>query len=110
MEYIAGETLAARIKEHGAFSIDETVRIARAIAAGLEAAHARGIVHRYLKPGNVMLEDKRVVLMDFGLARQVTDEALERAGTPAYMSPEQLAGGRVTPASDLFALGCLVYE
>ena len=110
MEYVPGETLAARITEKGKLPVDEVVRIARAIAAGLQAAHARGIVHRDLKPGNIMLAGERVVLMDFGLARQITDEDVDLSGTPGYMSPEQLAGGRIDARSDLYALGCILYE
>lgn len=110
MEYIAGETLAARISQRGALGLAETLRIARAVADGLAAAHAKSIVHRDLKPSNIMLAGERVVLMDFGLARAVVDATRDRAGTPSYMSPEQLAGAEIDPRSDLFALGCLVYE
>jgi hypothetical protein len=110
MEYIAGETLAARLARGGSISIDEVVRIARAIADGLAAAHAEGIVHRDLKPGNVMLAGDRVVLMDFGLALRASGDETDRSGTPGYMSPEQLAGRAVDSRSDLYALGCVAYE
>ena len=110
MEYIAGETLAERIAAKGAMPIAEVVRISRAIADGLAAAHAQGIVHRDLKPGNVMLAGNRVVLMDFGLARAVSDGLGDRSGTPSYMPPEQLAGAELDARSDLFALGCIVFE
>ncbi len=109
MEYVPGETLAARI-EAGSLPITAAIRIARGIAAGLAAAHARGIVHRDLKPGNVMLDGARVVLMDFGLAQYASRSDGDRSGTPGYMSPEQLAGVALDPRSDLFALGCLLYE
>ncbi len=110
MEYIPGETLGARIAKSGTLPISEAIRIARAIIEGLAAAHARGIVHRDLKPGNVMLSGERVVLMDFGLARSAGDAQGDRSGTPSYMSPEQLEGGGFDERSDLFALGCLVFE
>jgi len=110
MEYVAGETLAQRIAREGRMPVDAALRIARAVAAGLAAAHAQRIVHRDLKPGNVMITtDGRVVLMDFGLARRTATES-DAAGTPAYMAPEQLAGSEVDTRTDLYALGCLVYE
>jgi serine/threonine protein kinase len=109
MEYVPGQTLAARI-EAGKLPITRAVSIARGVAAGLAAAHARGIVHRDLKPGNVMLDGERPVLMDFGLAQYAHHSAGDRSGTPGYMSPEQLAGVALDHRSDLFALGCLLYE
>lgn len=111
MEYIAGETLAARISSGRRMPIAEVVRIARAISDGLAAAHAEGIVHRDLKPSNVMLAGDRVALMDFGLAfRGGATEDSDLSGTPGYMSPEQLAGRRIDARSDLYALGCVTYE
>jgi tRNA A-37 threonylcarbamoyl transferase component Bud32 len=108
MEYIAGTTLADQLARGGALPVARAVAIARAIAEGLAAAHARGIVHRDLKPANVMLDGDRVVLCDFGLAQH--EGASEVAGTPAYMSPEQLAGDAIDTHSDLFGLGCVVFE
>jgi tRNA A-37 threonylcarbamoyl transferase component Bud32/dipeptidyl aminopeptidase/acylaminoacyl peptidase len=108
MEYISGVSLADQLARGGALPVARAVAIARAIADGLAAAHARGIVHRDLKPANVMLEGERVVLCDFGLAQR--EGASELAGTPAYMSPEQLAGGAIDTRSDLFGLGCVVFE
>lgn len=111
MEYIAGETLAARITRERRMPIAEVLRIARAISDGLAAAHAEGIVHRDLKPANVMLAGDRVALMDFGLAfRGNVSEDSDLSGTPGYMSPEQLAGRRIDARSDLYALGCVTYE
>jgi hypothetical protein len=109
MEYIAGETLWARLAR-GKLEIAEAVRIARALAEGLAAIHAEAIVHRDLKPGNVMLAGDRVVLMDFGLAQPANDRDSEAAGTVGYMAPEQLAGRAVDARSDLYSLGCVVFE
>ena len=108
MEYIAGETLAEHLERVGALPVARAVAIARSVADGLAAAHARGIVHRDLKPGNVMLDGDRVVLVDFGLAQRAG--ATELAGTPPYMSPEQLAGAAVDARSDLYSLGCVLFE
>ena len=108
MEYISGETLADHLARTGPLPIAHAIAIVRAIAAGLAAAHARGIVHRDLKPGNVMLDGDRVVLVDFGLAQR--EGASDLAGTPGYMSPEQLDGGAVDARSDLYALGCVAFE
>jgi Tol biopolymer transport system component len=112
MEYVAGESLSARLaKAGGPLPVDETLRIARAIAAGLAAAHAKGIVHRDLKPGNVMLAtDGRVVLMDFGLAQVVSKPDGAIAGTPGYMAPEQVLGRSVDERADLWALGRVVSD
>jgi serine/threonine protein kinase len=91
------------------------LRISRQAAAGLAAAHAQGVVHRDVKPANILLEDSidRVLLSDFGLARTVDDATLTRsgvlAGTPHYMSPEQASGQSVDQRSDLFSLGSVIY-
>ena len=112
MEHVAGETLYMRLVREHSLAIGETIRIARELADGLAAAHVQGIVHRDLKPGNVMLDrSSRPVLMDFGLALQGdSGVGVLAAGTPGYMSPEQLAGTGVDARSDLYALGCLAYE
>jgi tetratricopeptide (TPR) repeat protein/predicted Ser/Thr protein kinase len=110
MEYVAGQTLLARLAASGKLAIDEAVRIARAIAEGLAAAHEQGIVHRDLKPANVMLSGERVVLMDFGIARRIASETGKTAGTIGYMAPEQIANFRIDGRADLYSLGCVLYE
>ena len=109
MEYVDGEDLSALLKRIGRFPQDRALEVARQICAGLGAAHERGVVHRDLKPANVMLDGNgRVRITDFGLAG-ISGESL-RAGTPAYMAPEQLAGQEVTARSDIYALGLVLYE
>ena len=110
MEYVDGEDLATSLRRIGRFPEDKALDLARQLCAGLAAAHQRGVIHRDLKPANVMLDGAgRVRIMDFGLAAigQVDDI---RAGTPAYMAPEQLLGREVTARSDIFALGLVLYE
>jgi serine/threonine protein kinase len=115
MELLGGETLAAGLAR-GPLSIDELARIATSLVEALAALHGAGVVHRDLKPSNVILDGERVVVTDFGLARSTaaTDSSLtaESAflGTPAYMAPEQVEGREATPASDIYALGALLYE
>ena len=109
MEYIDGEDLSSLLRRIGRFPEDRALEIARQICAGLAAAHERGVVHRDFKPANVMLDGTgKARITDFGLAG-VSGESL-RAGTPAYMAPEQLAGGEVTARSDIYALGLVLYE
>ena len=110
MEYVDGEDLSILLRRIGRLPEDKGLDIARQICAGLAAAHERGVLHRDLKPANVMLDGSgKVRLMDFGLAAvgAVTDI---RAGTPAYMAPEQLSGQEVTVRSDIYALGLVLYE
>ncbi|OGA38399.1 MAG: hypothetical protein A3G28_03560 [Betaproteobacteria bacterium RIFCSPLOWO2_12_FULL_68_19] len=114
MELLEGTDLRARLKE-GALPPAEAVEVARQVAEGLGFAHERGIVHRDVKPGNIMLLERgRAKIMDFGLARMraadhktVTGMVL---GTPKYMSPEQVAGSPVDQRSDIFSLGIVLYE
>ena len=113
MEFVDGEDLASLMRRIGRLSPDKAVEIARQLCAGLAAAHEHGIIHRDLKPANIMLDGRgRVRITDFGLAGLAAEiEGAEaRAGTPAYMSPEQFAGGEVTPKSDLYSLGLVLYE
>ena len=113
MEYVDGEDLSSLIRRIGRVPADKALDIARQISAGLAAAHEYGIIHRDLKPANIMLDGRgRVRIMDFGLATVSLDARTDdaRAGTPAYMSPEQIAGGEITAQSDLYSLGLVLYE
>jgi serine/threonine protein kinase len=102
MEYVDGEDLGSLLRRIGRLPGDKAVEIARKLCAGLAAAHAKGILHRGLKPANVMIDGRgQVLIMDFGLAALAdqVDGAEVRNGTPAYMAPEQLAGREVTERS-----------
>src|SRR5262245_4687551 len=109
MEYVDGEDLASLLRRIGRFPEERAIELSRQICAGLAAAHDRGVVHRDLKPANIMLDGSgRIRITDFGLAGAAGEKL--RAGTPAYMAPEQLAGAEVTPRSDLYSLGLVLYE
>ena len=113
MEYVDGEDLASVVRRIGRLSPDKATEIARQICAGLAAAHERGVIHRDLKPANVMLDGAgKIRLTDFGLAGIAASikGAEVRAGTPAYMAPEQLAGREVSTKSDIYSLGLILYE
>ena len=116
MPLVAGESLAQRLTAQGRLELKETLRIGMQAAAGLAAAHEQGLVHRDVKPANILLEKgvERAVLTDFGLARAADDVSMTRwgiiAGTPQYMSPEQARGEPLDGRSDLFSLGCVLYE
>src|SRR5690349_7749208 len=113
MEYVDGEDLASVVRRIGRLSPDKATEIARQICAGLAAAHERGVIHRDLKPANVMLDGTgKIRITDFGLAGVAASIQSEdaRAGTPAYMAPEQLAGKEVTTKSDIYSLGLILYE
>jgi serine/threonine protein kinase len=113
--FIDGCTLQEKLDRTGPLPLTEILRIGLQIAAGLAAAHAQGLVHRDVKPANILLENKveRVKITDFGLARAVDDASLTQsgfiAGTPSYMSPEQANGAKVDHRSDLFSLGSVLY-
>jgi len=112
MEYVDGEDLAALLRRIGHLPKEKAVQIARQMCAGLAAAHEQGVLHRDLKPANVMIDGRgRAKITDFGLAVLGEGDGEDRtAGTPAYMAPEQLAGGAATVKSDLYALGLVLYE
>jgi predicted Ser/Thr protein kinase len=113
MEYIDGEDLGSLLRRIGRLPADKAIEFARRICAGLAAAHDKGVLHRDLKPSNIMVDSQgRVFITDFGLAAVTGElrEAQAREGTPAYMSPEQLAGTEVTARSDIYALGLVLYE
>jgi serine/threonine protein kinase len=113
MEFIDGEDLASLLKRIGHLTNEKALDIARQLAAGLAAAHERGVLHRDLKPANIMLDGHgRVRITDFGLAIAADEAAdvVEIAGTPAYMAPEQLAGKGSTVRSDMYSLGLVLYE
>ncbi len=111
MEYVDGEDLATLLRRIGKLPEAKAIEIARQVSAGLQAIHDRGVVHRDLKPGNVMIDGHgRARITDFGLAVSGVQTAGEVAGTPAYMAPEQFAGHLATPQTDIYALGLLLYE
>ena len=114
MEYLPSRSLATVLAERGPLPAREVAEIGRQVADGLAAAHAAGVVHRDVKPGNVLLaEDGRVKLTDFGVSRAVDDVQVTRtgliAGTPAFLAPEVARGGEPMASSDVFALGATLY-
>jgi WD40 repeat protein len=115
MEYVSGQSLQERLDQAGPLAVPEVLRIGMQAAAGLAAAHAQGLVHRDVKPANILLENgvQRVKITDFGLARAGDDASLTQsgqvAGTPQYMAPEQARGEAVDHRADLFSLGSVLY-
>jgi serine/threonine protein kinase len=113
MQLVDGEDLAAILHKHGRLETDDAVRIAIGVASALEAAHRRGIVHRDVKPGNILI-DQDVKVTDFGIARAVSEASMTVTGTTLgsvhYFSPEQARGDEVTGQSDVYALGIVLYE
>lgn len=112
MEYVDGENLASLLRRVGRLPEDKATDVAREICSGLSAAHDRGVVHRDVKPGNVMIDGRgHARITDFGLAVASGHAPGESfAGTPAYMAPEQLEGAEATEQSDIYSLGLLLYE
>jgi WD40 repeat protein len=115
MQLINGESLEQRLRRVGKMSVADAARLGGQAAAGLAAAHAQGLIHRDVKPGNILIEaGDRVKLTDFGLARAAEDLKLTRtgyvSGTPLYMAPEQARGDDVDARADLFSLGVVLYE
>ena len=115
LPYYPRGSLARLLREDGTVSLDRTVRLAAQLGRGLDALHEHGILHRDVKPSNVLLaEDDAAALADFGLARasdstRITHDG-QLVGTPHYLAPELIEGAEATRASDLYALGCLLYE
>ncbi|MDX1675156.1 MAG: protein kinase [Longimicrobiales bacterium] len=118
MPYVEGDSLRDRLVKEKQLPVDETVRIATDVAEALDHAHRHGVIHRDVKPANILLQDGRPVVADFGIALAVSQAGGGRLtetglslGTPYYMSPEQATGDReVDPRSDVYALGCVIYE
>ena len=118
MPFVEGETLRDRLKRDGRLDVDEAKRIAREVASALTYAHERGVVHRDVKPGNILLQSGHARLADFGIAHAVGEAGGDRltatgvnVGTPFYMSPEQAAGGEeIDGRSDVYSLACVVFE
>ena len=119
MGYVEGESVAQRVKRSGPLSVRELVRMLQDISYALAYAHGRGVVHRDIKPDNIMLERAtgRALLMDFGISRTITTQAMvqgltrvgEVVGTPEFMSPEQAAGDELSGRSDLYSLGLVAW-
>src|SRR5438309_7562398 len=129
MELVSGETLADRIKREGAVPLEEALKICAQVTEALEAAHEKGIIHRDLKPANVKVTPEgKVKVLDFGLAKAFAGDVADSnpsqsptlsavatmqgvlLGTAAYMSPEQARGKAVDKRTDIWALGCVLYE
>lgn len=115
MELLPSHSLAELLREHGPLSVEQAAAVGDAVAAALEAAHAAGITHRDVKPGNVLVaEDGRIKLTDFGIARNVSEATMTRTGmtlgSPSYIAPEVASGRSVTPAADLWGLGATLFH
>jgi serine/threonine-protein kinase len=115
MEYVNGQSLSDLLTRHGTLSVAQARDVAAQICDGLSAAHQSGVIHRDLKPGNVLLDEhQKVKIIDFGLARLTHLEGMTTTGmivgTPEYMAPEQIRGGSVDARTDVYALGALLYH
>jgi TolB-like protein/Flp pilus assembly protein TadD len=117
MPFVEGPSLRDRLRESRPLPIDEAVRVVREVAIALDHAHRRGVVHRDIKPENILLSEGQALVADFGIARAIGaggGDTLTQAGvaigTPMYMSPEQASGDAADARSDLYSLGCTLYE
>src|SRR5688572_19303483 len=121
MPYVEGESVRQRLKARGAMSVDEAVSVLRDVARALAYAHERGIVHRDIKPDNVLLSGGAAVVTDFGIAKAISAARTDSGGatltqlgtaigTPAYISPEQAAGDEVDHRADIYSFAAMAYE
>jgi serine/threonine-protein kinase len=117
MRYVAGDSLQTLLAREGPLPLERMLAIARDLAAAIDYAHGEGVLHRDIKPGNVLLDKDRALVCDFGVARAIEVAGGESVsssgliiGTPAYMSPEQATSGQLSQRSDIYALGCVLYE
>src|SRR5262249_20967548 len=115
MEYVEGTSLYQILRERGKLNVQETAEIIVQVLTGLKAAHLEGVIHRDLKPGNIMRDQQgRILVMDFGLARSLESDGMTKTGavlgTMEYMSPEQVMGGNIDQRSDLFTVGLIFFE
>jgi serine/threonine protein kinase/tetratricopeptide (TPR) repeat protein len=117
MPYVEGESLRERLRREGQLPVEEAVLLTREVAGALDCAHRHGVIHRDVKPENILLSEGHARVADFGVARaleaagggRLTETGLA-VGTPAYMSPEQASAGQADARSDIYALGCVLYE
>ena len=117
MPFIAGDSLKARLAVEGPLPVDDALAIGRDMAGAIDHAHGQDLLHRDITPANVLLHGGRALICDFGIARAIQTAGGESfsssglvLGTPAYMSPEQATGGEVDRRSDIYSLGCVLYE
>jgi eukaryotic-like serine/threonine-protein kinase len=117
MPFVPGDSLRTRLERQGPFPVVDVIRIVLDIAKAIDYAHEHGVLHRDIKPENVLLDGRRALVCDFGVARAIEVAGGEFSsssglvvGTPAYMSPEQATADRVDRRSDVYALGCVIYE
>ena len=114
MPFVEGESLQRRLDRERQLSVPDALRVAREVAGALDFAHRHDVIHRDIKPGNILLSDGHALVADFGIARALGAGALTQTGmligTPTYMSPEQASGSNIDARTDVYALGCVLYE